>query len=49
MTKPVQALYDAGVPRGAVRITDEAMSALIDDYARLVTQTHPGRWCWSAV
>ncbi|GAB4814573.1 hypothetical protein N2152v2_001619 [Parachlorella kessleri] len=29
-----QALHDAGVPRGAVDIKEEAMDVLIDDYAR---------------
>ena len=31
---PRQARTDAGVPEGAVRLTDAALAALVDDYAR---------------
>lgn len=31
-----QARTDAGVPEGAVKVTDAALAALVDDYARLV-------------
>jgi len=30
----LQARTDAGVPEGAVKVTDEALAALVDDYAR---------------
>ncbi len=33
-----QARTDAGVPEGAVRVTDDALAALVDDYARCVRQ-----------
>jgi hypothetical protein len=33
---PPQARTEAGVPEGAVRVTDEALAALVEDYARQV-------------
>lgn len=36
-----QARTDAGVPEGAVRVTDEALAALVDDYARCELSRRP--------
>ena len=37
----LQARTDAGVPEGAVKVTDAALAALVEDYARWVQHPPP--------